>query len=74
MYLLHESTIKNTNGVIEITVIIVNKPVNFKKYTYKIGSEYAARAFHNLYRKGRKLHGKALALLNEWKLEEERNA
>ena len=72
MYLMHESTIRQPNGIIEITVGIVNESENCKKYTYRIGSEYKARRFHNLYRKSRKLHGKALAILNESNIKEDK--
>lgn len=72
MYLIHESTIKNTDGVIDISVIVVSKLTGgykkMKRYTYNVSSEFAARQFHSLYKKGRKLHGKALNVLNQFKL------
>jgi hypothetical protein len=72
MYLIHESTIKNTDGTIEITVIAVNSDNNsMRKYVYNIASEYAADKFHNMYRRGKKLHGKALAILNKYKIKTE---
>ena len=71
MYLVHKSTIKNTDGVIDIDICIVDD-LKFKKYTYHLGSEYAARKFHTLYRKGH--HGRALVILNKFKIKEENHA
>jgi len=68
MYLIHESTIKHTNGVIEINVVVVNGEKNFKRYTYDIPSQKAAETFHSLYLKGSKCHGKALSILNRSKI------
>ena len=68
MYLIHESTIKHTNGVIEISVVVVNGKKNFKRYTYDVASQKAAETFHSLYRKGSKCHGKALSILNKFKI------
>jgi len=68
MYLIHESTIKEANGMIEISVIVVNGKKNFKRYTYDIPSQKAAEMFHSLYRKGSKCHGKALSILNKSKI------
>lgn len=76
MYLSHESTILNENGVYEITVYVIGdakttKEVRIRKYTYLINSEFAARKFLTLYRK-KSLHGHALALLNQFKIKEEK--
>lgn len=68
--LLHESTIKQMDGVIEITVFIV-KENKRARYTYKMNSEFFARKFHDLYRKGRKCHGKALTVLNKNQIKED---
>jgi hypothetical protein len=68
MYLIHESTIKHTNGMIEISVIVVNGKKNFRHYTYDIPSQKVAEEFHSLYRKGSKCHGKALSILNKSKI------
>jgi hypothetical protein len=67
MYLIHISTIKNTDGIIDITVHIV-KDHKSKRYDYRISSEWAAEQFHKFYRKGRKFHGKALQYLNKFKI------
>lgn len=71
MYLIHKSTIKNSDGVIDIDVIVVNeKTMKPKQYTYHLSSEYAAKKFHSLYTKGKKLHGTALNLLNKFKIKD----
>jgi len=70
MKIIHRSTIKNVDGVIDIDICIVDD-LKFKKYTYHLGSEYAARKFHKLYRKSRSTHGKALAVLNKFKIRQE---
>lgn len=67
MYLIHESTIKNYDGTIEISLYIVNEKA--RKYTYVLSSEYAARQFHRLYRR-KSTHGKALTILNKFKIKE----
>lgn len=66
MRLIHEATIKQPSGLIEIDVIIINK--TSKRYTYLLASEFLARKFEHLYKK-KSLHGKALALLNKSKEE-----
>jgi hypothetical protein len=68
MYLIHESSIKHTNGIIEISVVVVNGKKDFKRYTYNLSSQKAAETFHLLYRKGNKCHGKALSILNKFKI------
>jgi len=71
MYLILESTIKQIDGVIDICIVIVEPEKSRKKsYTYHLSSEYAVRKFSALYRKGRKFHGKALAVLNKFKIKE----
>jgi hypothetical protein len=67
MYLIHESTIKNPDGVIDITVHVIEKKTR-KKYEYHLSSQKAAETFHSLYRKGSKCHGKALSILNKNKI------
>lgn len=70
MYLRHLSTVKE-NGVIEIEVAVINdEERKFKKYTYVLASQYAAEKFHSLYRRGKSCHGKALAILNKFKIKE----
>ena len=71
MKIIHRSTIKNVDGVIDIEILIVDD-LKFKKYTYHLNSEYAARKFHTLRRKG--YHGRALNVLNKFKIKEENNA
>jgi len=70
MYLQHISTI-NDFEVIEIDLFIVNAK-KFKRYRYYLRSKFAAEQFHLLYRRGRKFHGKALTVLNKFKIKEER--
>ena len=69
MYLQHIGTIKNTDGIIDIEISIV-KGNKAKNYNYHLPSEYAAEKFHILYRKGRDFHGKALTILNKFKIKE----
>lgn len=75
MYLIHEATVKHPDGVIDVTVVIVNTDKEGRKvpkrYTFSLKSEYAARKFHSFYRKGKLYHGKALTKLkqNQIKLE-----
>ena len=71
MKIIHRSTIKNCDVVIDIDICIVDD-LKFKKYTYRLGSEYAARKFHALYKKG--YHGRALVILNKFKIKEENHA
>jgi hypothetical protein len=71
MKIIHRSTIKNVDGVIDIDICIVDD-LKFKEYTYRLNSEYAARKFHSLYRKG--YHGRAMVILNKFKIKEENHA
>ena len=68
MHLIHESTIKQPNGVIEISVIVIDKVA--RPYTYALSSQFAVDKFEHLYRKNRKLHGRALTTLNKFKIKE----
>jgi hypothetical protein len=68
MHLIHEATVKHPDGVIDISLWVVNDNNKLKKYTYHLGSEYIARRFHTYYKKGRGLHRTALALLNKHKI------
>uniref|UniRef100_A0A6M3K6U9 Uncharacterized protein n=1 Tax=viral metagenome TaxID=1070528 RepID=A0A6M3K6U9_9ZZZZ len=69
MYLIHRETKKYPDGIIEISVTIVNeKDLSHKNYTYSLNSEYVSRQFHSLLRMGKKLHGSALTLLNKSKI------
>lgn len=70
MHIVHESTIKHPDGIIEISLFVINEPGNIKKYNYRLKSEYAANKFHMYYRKGRGLHRTALAILNKHKIQE----
>ena len=72
MHLIYESTTKDYNGIIEISVYIVNEFDNFKKYVYKLSSEYAVRRFFFYFRKGKQFHGIALSILNKFKIEKEK--
>jgi len=73
MYLIHESTVRWPEGLIDISVIIVNDDKSSKSYTYHLSSEWASRRFDTLYHKGRAVHGKALAVLNKFKIKEEKS-
>jgi hypothetical protein len=68
MKIIHRSTIKNNDGVIDIDILIVDDK-KFRKYIYNLGSEFAARKFHSLYRK--RLYGRALNVLNKFKIKKE---
>jgi hypothetical protein len=70
MELKHISTIKQPDGVVEVEVVVVNESNRVKRYTYYLSSEWGAREFHRFYRQGRKLHGKALAVLNAFKIKD----
>jgi hypothetical protein len=71
MHLIHEATVKHPDGVIDISLFVVKEPDNIKRYTYHLKSEYISRRFEMYYKKGRGLHGTALALLNKHKIKEE---
>lgn len=66
MYLIHLSTVKQINGVYAVDVVIVNKKP--KNYSYQVSSEYAVRKFETLFKKGKEVHGRALAVLNKFKI------
>lgn len=63
MHLIHESTIKNIDGIIDVTIYIINDKI--RKYTYYLTSSYAVEKFERLYKKGRGFHGVALKILKE---------
>ena len=44
-----------------------------KRYIYHLNSEYQARKFNQLYRVGRKCHGKTLQVLKKYKIEDYNN-
>ncbi len=69
MHLIHEATTKQPDGIIDIHLYIVNDKI--RKYVYHLSSEWAARMFQFYYKKGRGLHGVALALLNRYKIKED---
>lgn len=68
MYLIHESTVKQPNGVIEVTVLVVNESGSRKRYTFVLRSAMVAELFQFYYNKGRGLHGVALTVLNRHKI------
>jgi len=71
MKLILESCIKNPDGIISISVFIKNgKAEALKRYIYRLNSEYQARRFNTLYRKGTKTHGRALQILKQWNIRE----
>jgi hypothetical protein len=65
MHIIHEATIEHPDGIVDISIIVVNEPNTFKKYTYHLKSKYIAEKFHTYYRMGRGMHRSALALLNK---------
>ena len=67
MHLFHNATI-DQGGVIDIDIDIINDTKQRKRYVYHLNSEYAVRKFCNLYRKGKSCHGRALAVLNQFKI------
>ena len=71
MHIQHNATIKNMDGVVDVDIYIINNTA--KRYVYHLSSEFAAEKFHKLYRKGKLFHGKALAILNQFKIKEESN-
>jgi hypothetical protein len=71
MHLIHLATAKNSSGIYDISVLIVNSPESIKKYDYQIPSEYHVRKFERYYHKGRGFHGVALKTLNENKIKKE---
>lgn len=71
MHLIYEGVKKYCGGDFDVSVVIVNEPNNFKKYDYRIGSEYALRRFLSYYRKGKGFHGIALSILNKFKIKGE---
>ena len=62
MKLMHESTVKNYDGLIDISVYVVNEN-KAKRYTYTLSSEFAAREFFSLYK--RRKPGAALNFLKK---------
>jgi hypothetical protein len=72
MHIIHESTIKQENGIVEVSVYIVNEKTA-KHYTYGLQSDWAAEQFHKFYRKGRKFHGRALQYLKKFQIKEKEN-
>lgn len=72
MYLRHNATIQNMDGVVDIDLFIVNENTA-KRYVYHLSSEFAAEKFQKLYNKGKRYHGKALTVLNQFKIKETNN-
>jgi hypothetical protein len=68
MHIIHQATIKNPDGIIDIDLFIVNDPEKPKHYIYHLKSEYIAEKFHQYYRRGRGFHRTCLALLNKHKI------
>lgn len=69
MHLIHEATVRQPDGIIEISLYIVNDKI--RPYTYRLTSEWAAKRFEFYYKKGKGLHGCALAILNKFKIKED---
>ena len=71
MRLFHEYTVFHNDGLIEVTVVIWNGDSR-KRYTYLLNSRYAFDKFVTWVRKV-KTQGKALAVLNKFKVVYENN-
>lgn len=69
MKLILESVIKNTNGIIDVGVIIINDNKK-RQYTYRLKYDHDLDRFQRLYNKGTKCHGKALQVLVKNNLKE----
>lgn len=69
MHIQHNATIDNRDGIIDVDIFIVNDGKS-KRYIYHLQSEFAVRKFDRLYRKGKPFHGKALNILNQFKIKE----
>lgn len=69
MHLLHNATV-DQGGIIDIDIYIIDDAKQ-KRYIYRLDSEYAIRRFYQLYRKGKAFHGRALAVLNKFKIKGE---
>lgn len=68
MHLIHESTTRYSDGLIDVNIIVVLEPASFKKYTYRLSSEYIVDLFQKYLKRGRGMHRAALALLNHHKV------
>ena len=66
MTLLHTSTVHQPDGLIEVNVYI-----DRKEYTYILNSKFALRQFEKFYKRTG-THGKALAILNKFKVKEDK--
>lgn len=62
MKLLHLSTTKHVDGVYDIDV-----KIDQKVYTYHIASDYAVKRFEGYARRSATF-GRAVAVLNKWKV------
>jgi len=67
MRLRLESIIKLESGLHEVSVWII-EDFKMRKYVYLVPSEFQVRKFNALYKRGKRVHGKALALLNKHKI------
>lgn len=70
MRLIHEATLHNWDGTIDVHIFIVNHSVK-KKYVYTIKNAWAVSRFLIFYHKGIQFHGKALTYLNKFKIKPE---
>jgi hypothetical protein len=62
MYLIHKATIKHTNGLFEVDVLVV-KERKIYDYSFFFNSEIPINKFHSFYKQGRKLHHLAMRIL-----------
>jgi hypothetical protein len=70
MHLIHLSTIKQTDGTIDIDIYIVNG-LTIKPYSYSLTSQYDVELFHQYYKRGKGFHRSALTVLEQYKMTRE---
>lgn len=61
MKMIYESVTKNTNGIIDVSVLIQTKDSLFKRYSYSLRSYFFFKKFLSFYNK--KYYGRALQVL-----------
>jgi hypothetical protein len=64
MYLIHHATSKHWDGLIEVNVTVVKEKTIYD-YTFTMNSVPLVETFHNYYKQGRPVHGKAMAILRD---------
>ena len=64
MYLILESSIKNFDGIYDLSVIVV-KEDNRKRYTYHLNDGHLVNKIKWMISKSKKLHGTVMNILNK---------